>query len=163
MPGPHSYNIPDYADQFISRTATPEEIALGKLDATATLNLVKRAMATEEQKQAADDFQTDYRVFLKMYPAYRDDAHNAQLMKNHWESVLGVSVPSLPQMEESFFALRNSGVAHLNPKAVAKEDAAFIAQRADQIIAERKAGEFDEADAYTMPLQELEDRCRGVK
>jgi uncharacterized protein YaiI (UPF0178 family) len=163
MPGSHAYNLPDAADQWVSRNATPEEIALSKLDPTATLNVVKRAMATEEEKQAVEDYQTDYRVFLKMYPAYKDNAHNAQLMKHHWQTVFGVSVPSLPQIEETFFALRNSGVLHLNAAAVAKEDAAAIAQRADKIIADRKAAEFNEADAYAMPFEELEGRVRGWK
>jgi hypothetical protein len=165
MPGRHAYNLPDAADQWVSKDATPEEIALSKLSPTAALNLVKLATATEDQRNAAVDYQTDYRVFLKMYPAYIDSGaagqHNAQLMRHHWETVFNTEVPTLAQMEESFFALRNSGVLRLNAKAVAAEDAAFIAQRADKIIADRKAAEFDEADAYSMSMEELERKARG--
>jgi hypothetical protein len=65
------------------------------------------------------------------------------------------------QTEESWFDLRNAGVLNLNKTAVAKEDAAVIAQRHDELIAARKEGEFDEAAAYAMPLEELERRARG--
>jgi len=161
MPGIHTYNIPDAADQFVSRSDNPADKFIDSLDATAALHLAQRAMASEDEKQAADQFQIDQRVFRKMYPAYRDTAHNAKVLKHHWESVLGTNIPTLSQMEESFFACRQSGVMQLDATEVRKEDQQFIAARVEQIKAERAANEFNEADAYSMPLEELERRARG--
>jgi len=147
---------------FLSKNATPAEKAFEQLDANGVKWLFDRAMASEEEKQAADAFHTTtVPLFCKMYPAYVDSAHNMKLMKHHWETAFGTKVPSLVQLEESFFELRNAGVLTLNAKAVAKEDAARIAQHHDELIAARKESEFDEAAAYTMPMEELERRARG--
>jgi hypothetical protein len=152
---------------YVERTegfapVTEAEKAFEKLDAHGVKWLFERAMASEDEKQAADKFHSEtVPLFCKMYPAYIDNAHNQKLMKHHWETQFGVRVPSLVQLEESFFALRNSGVVNLNAKAVAKEDASVIAQRHDEVIATRKESEFDEAAAYMMPMEELERRARG--
>lgn len=98
-----------------------------------------------------------------MYPAYKDSEHNAKLLKTYWEEVLGVTIPSLEQMEESFFALRDRGVLQLNAKAVAKENEEQILRRAAELREAREANEFNEADAYTMPMEELERRARASR
>jgi hypothetical protein len=140
---------------------TPAEEAFEKLDAAGVRWVVERAMASEEEKNRADQFHKDVATFRHMYPAYLDSEHNKRLMVHHWTEVLGTSIPTFAEIEETFFSLRGSGVLQLNAKAVAKEDAAAVAVRADEIIAARKAAEFNEADAYSMPLEELEKRARG--
>ena len=141
---------------------TDAEKAFEQLDASGVRWLFERALASEEEKRAGAKFQTEtVPLFKKMYPAYIDNDHNMRLMQNHWRTKFGVEVPSLVQTEESWFDLRNAGVLNLNKPAVAKEDAAVIAQRHDELIAARKEGEFDEAAAYAMPLEELERRARG--
>src|SRR5258706_15238250 len=98
-----------------------------------------------------------------MYPAYLNNDRNMHVMRAHWKAAYGVNFPTIEQLEESFFALRASDALTLNKAAVAKEDAAAIAQRADQIITDRKASEFDEASAYTMSMSDLEAKARGWK
>lgn len=141
-------------------TLTPAEQEFEKLDAHGVRWVVERAMANEEEKNRADQFHKDVETFRHMYPVYLDSEHNKRLMVHHWTEVLGTSIPTFAEIEETFFSLRGSGVLQLNAKAVAKEDAAAVAVRADEIIAARKAAEFNEADAYSMPLEELEKRAR---
>jgi hypothetical protein len=141
---------------------TDVEKAFEKLDSNGVRWVVERALKSDEEKQAGERFQTEtVPLFKKMYPAYIDNDHNMKLMQHHWKTKFGVEIPSLVQVEESFFDLRNAGVVNLNAKAVAKEQADVIAQRHDEIIALRKESEFDEAAAYTMPMEELERRGRG--
>ena len=148
-------------DTWSRKDATPEEITFDKLSAPAVKALIERAAASDAERAAVDTFQQDEQVFRKLYPSYINNARNAQLMKHHWEEALGITVPTLSQIEESFFALRASGVIQLNAAAVAKENQADIAARADKIRADRAASEFNEADAYTMPLEELRQRAGG--
>ena len=139
----------------------PAEAAFEKLDAAAVKQLVKRAMATDEEKTAADQFQKDYKVFFEMYPTYVDNEHNKNAMVHHWREVLGVAVPTLEQLEECFFALRDSNLLQLDPKEVAKENKSATEKRAETIRADRAAREFNEADAYSMSMDELKARAMG--
>ena len=158
----HAYLIPDPADPWANQhPASKEEAVFDKLDAAGVLRVVKRAMASEEEKAAADKFQTDEQTFRVLYPAYKDSEHNAKAMKHHWEEVLGVTIPTLEQIEESFFALRDSGLLQLDAKAVAREDEEQILRRAAEIREKREAEAFDEDAAYAMPMMELERRIRG--
>lgn len=141
---------------------TDVEKAFAKLDGNGVRWVVERALKSEEEKQAGDRFQTEtVPLFTKMYPAYIDSAHNMKLMQHHWRTKFNTEIPSLVQVEESFFDLRNAGVLTLNAKAVAKEQADVIAQRHDELIAARKESEFDEAAAYAMPFDQLEKKARG--
>jgi len=142
--------------------STDVEKAFARLDSNGVRWVVERALKSEEEKQAGDRFQTEtVPLFKQMYPAYIDNDHNMKAMQNHWKTKFGVAIPSLVQVEESFFDLRNAGVVNLNAKAVAKEQADVIAQRHDELIALRKDSEFDEAAAYAMPFDQLEKRARG--
>jgi hypothetical protein len=154
-----------YTSPYIKRDDAPEltiEEQFEKLPAETIKQLFNRAIASEEEKQAYDQFQANQKTFRHMYPAYTDNDHNAKLMQHNWRLAFGVEYPTLEQMEESFFALRASGVLTINQKAAAKEDAAAQAVRADEIIATRKASEFNEEAAYEMDLDELRLRANGV-
>jgi hypothetical protein len=141
---------------------TDVEKAFEKLDSNGVRWVVERALKSEEDKQAGDKFQTEtVPLFKKMYPAFIDNVHNTKLMQHQWKTKFGTEVPSLVQLEECFFDLRQAGVLTLNAKAVAKEQADVIAQRHDEIIALRKESEFDEAAAYAMPFDQLEKKARG--
>jgi hypothetical protein len=160
--GNYAYNIPDPADPWANQhPASKEEAAFDKLDAAGVLRVVNRAMATEQEKAAAAQFQQDEATFRAMYPSYRDTPHNANALKHHWENVLGVTIPSLEQIEESFFALRASGLLQLDAKAVAKENEEQILRRAAEIREKREAEAFNEDAAYALPMVELERRARG--
>ncbi len=82
-------------------------------------------------------------------------------MKHHFENVYGTTTPSLEEIEGSFFALRASGVLQLDAKEVAKEDNEAILRRAAEIREQREANAFDEASAYSMPMEALERKARG--
>jgi hypothetical protein len=158
-----NYHVP-YQEDFLDRNPrTKEDAAFDKLDAQGVLHVVQRAMASETEKASAEQFHKDEQVFRKMYAAYRDTEHNARTLRNHWETVLGVTIPTFAQIEESFFATREAGLLQLDPKAVARENEEAILRRAAEIREQREAAEFNEADAYTMSLEELEARCRGWK
>jgi hypothetical protein len=157
----YAYNIPEQ-DEWKTRSDNEADKFIDSLDAASVRRLAERAIASDAEKEAADRFyNTTVPLFKKMYPAYIDSDHNAQLMKHHFETAFGVAYPSLVQVEESFFALRNSGVLNLNKAAIAKEDAAELAKRHDEVIAARKEAEFDPAVAYTMSMEELERRAGG--
>lgn len=128
MAGNHTYWIPE-PNSWESRSDNKADKIIDSLDATAALHLAQRAMAAEEQKAAAEQFQLDQKTFLKMYPVYKDTDRNAQLMRHHWENALGVTVPSLTDIEASFFALRESGVLQPDAKAVAREDEEKVIRR----------------------------------
>lgn len=98
-----------------------------------------------------------------MYPVYKDTNRNALLMKHHWENSLGVVIPTLEEMEESFFGLRDSGVLQLDAKEVAREDEEKVIRRCAELREKRAAASFNEADAYSMSMDELEARGRGWK
>jgi len=160
----YNYHLAEADRGFGSRDATPEEKAFEKLDAAGVKWLFERAMASEEEKREGEKYHSEtLPLFLKMYPAYVNNGHNAKLMQHHWKTKFDVETPSLEQVEESFFDLRQSGVIQLNAKAVAKEQADVIAQRHDELIAARKESEFDEDAAYALPMMELEKRGRGWK
>lgn len=162
MPGAHAYQIPDFADQWVDRTASKEDQYFDKLDATGVLRVVKRAMATDEELAAAEHFHNvTVKDFQKMYPVYVDSDKNAKALQMYWQDVLHVTIPTLEQLEQCFFALRERGLLQLNAKEVAKEDAAAVAVRTDELRNARKAAEFNEDDAYNMPMAELEKRARG--
>src|ERR1700680_3001990 len=131
-------------DDWSGKDATPEEIAFNKLPASAVRRVVERAAATDAERAAVDTFQQDEQVFRKLYPSYINNARNAQLMKHHWEEALGITVPTLSQIEENLFAFTLRGVIQLIAAAVAKENQADIAARADKIRADRAASEFNE-------------------
>ena len=151
-------------DPFVSKDASVVEQAFQKLPAESIKTLFNRTVASDEEKTSVDNFHaTTLPLFMKMYPAYVDNDHNAKLMKHQWQTKFDVETPSLVQLEETFFDLRQAGVLTLNKAAVAKEDAARIAQHHDELIAARKEAEFDPAKAYTMPMEELEARARGWK
>src|SRR5215470_11401811 len=151
----HAYHLPDQ-DPWATRSDNPNDKFIDSLDATSALYLARRAAAAQEEIQAADQFSKDEKTFRAMYPAYADSNHNMKAMKHHWETVLGVTIPTLEQIEDTFFSLRASGVLELNAKAVAKENEEEILRRAAEIREKREAMAFDEADAYTMPFEELE-------
>lgn len=156
-----NYHVP-YQEDFADRNPrTKEDAVFDKLDATGVLHVVQRAIATEAEMAAAVQFQDDQKIFLTMYPVYKDTDRNAQLMKHHWENAIGVVYPTLEQLEESFFALRASGVLQLDEKQVAKEDAEAVLRRAAEIREKREANAFDEENAYALPFDELERRARG--
>src|SRR5438132_7083753 len=134
-------------EEWSGKNATPDEKAVDKLPAHAVLDLVKRA--------AADQFHQDEKLFRTMYPAYKDTEHNVKLLKHHWETAFGVSIPTFEQIEESFFALRDSGVLHLNAAAVAKEDQEKIIRRAAELREQRAENEFSEEKANSLPLEEV--------
>lgn len=96
-----------------------------------------------------------------MYPAYKDSQHNARTLRNHWETVLGVTVPTFEQIEESFFATREAGLLQLDPKGVVKENEEQILRRAAEIREQRAAQAFNESEAYELPFEELERRARS--
>jgi hypothetical protein len=164
MPGPHTYNIPDAADQWTSRTASKEEQYFDKLDGAGVLRVVQRAAATQDELAANDHFhRVTVKDFQHMYPAYVDSNENAHALKMYWEDVIGVTLPSLEQLEQCFFALRERGLIKLDAKAVAREDAAAVAVRTDELRNARKAAEFNEENAYAMPWDELNAKVRGWK
>lgn len=160
MAGRHTYWIPE-ANSWESRSNNKADRIIDSLDATAALHLAQRAAASEAQIAAAEQFQLDQKTFLKMYPSYVDSDRNAHLMKHHWENALGVVYSTLEQLEESFFALRDSGVIQLNAKQVAKEDEEAILRRAAQLREQREARAFNESEAYELPFEELERRARS--
>ncbi len=148
-------------DAWKSRSEHKADQFIDSLDATSALHLAERAIAADAEKAAADQFQKDQKTFCVMYPSYKNNDHNAQLMKHHWTNALGVAIPTLEQLEESFFALRESGVLQLDAKQVAKEDQEATLRRAAEIREKREANAFDEDAAYSMPFLELEKRARG--
>jgi hypothetical protein len=160
MAGNHTYWIPE-PNSWESRSDNKADKIIDSLDATAALHLAQRAAASEAQIAAAQQFQLDQKTFLKMYPVYKDTDRNALLMKHHWENSLGVTIPSLTEIEESFFALRESGVLQPDAKAVAREDEDAVIRRAAELREAREANAFNEADAYALPFEELERRARG--
>jgi hypothetical protein len=157
----YTYLIPEQDPWKNRNPVSKEDAFLDKLDAAGARRLAELAIASEEDKEAAMRFSKDEATFRVMYPAYRDTTQNAKAMKLYWEEVLGVAVPSLVQMEESFFELRRRDALQLDAKAVAKENERDILQRAAEIREAREANAFDEAEAYTMPLQEVERRARA--
>jgi hypothetical protein len=159
----YTYNIPDQDPWADRNPRTKEDVAFDKLDATGVLHVVQRAMASEEEKVRVEQFHKDVATFRVMYPAYKDSDHNSHAMKHHWEHVLGVTIPSLEQIEECFFELRNSAVIQLDAKAVAKENQEAIIRRAAEIREKREAEAFNEDSAYGMDMADLEARCRGWK
>lgn len=160
MAGKHTYWIPE-PDSWASRSGNEADKFIDSMDATTALHLAKRAAASEAQIAAPEQFQLDQKAFLKMYPVYKDTDRNAQLMKHHWENALGVTYPSLEQLEESFFALRASGVLALDAKQVAKEDEEAVLRRAAELREQREAQAFNESQAYELPFEELERRARS--
>jgi hypothetical protein len=121
MAGNHTYWIPE-VNSWESRSDNKADKIIDSLDTTAALHLAQRAAASEAQIAAAEQSQLDQKTFLKMYPVYKDTDRNALLMKHHWENSLVVVIPTLEEIEESFFALRDSGVLQLDAKQFARED-----------------------------------------
>jgi hypothetical protein len=135
---------------------------LDNLTPDQILSLEKRASATKAERDAEDNYHgKDLPLFLQSNPAYRDCAHNTKLMRMTWDQ-RGIKAPSLVEIEEAYIDLRTAGVLQLNPKAVERENAASYAARADEIIAERKAREFNEDAAYELPLDEVRRRAIGI-
>ena len=161
MASNYTYFVPEQNPWTDRNPRTKEDAAFDKLDAAGVKRVVLRAMASEEEKAAADQFHTDEQTFRMMYPSYRDTEANAKAMKCFWEESLGVTIPSLEQIEDSFFTLRNRGMIQLDAKQVDKENQEAILRRAAEIREKREAEAFNEADAYTMPMEELERRARG--
>src|ERR1700757_1126100 len=121
MAGNHTYWIPEL-NSWGSRSDNKADKIIDSLDTTAPLHLAQRAAASEAQIAAAEQSQLDQKTFLKMYPVYKDTDRNALLMKHHRENSLVVVIPTLEEIEESFFALRDSGVLQLDAKQFARED-----------------------------------------
>jgi hypothetical protein len=157
---PHAYI--GAKDDF-ARGKSDAELALDAMPISAVRHLVERASASHDQLEAADQFQIDERTFRKLYPSYQDCPSNTKAMQNQWRTKFGTEVPSGSQMEECFLDLREAGLVRLVAKEVAKEDEAFIAQRADKVRNDRKANEFNEADAYSCSLEELRSKANGWK
>jgi hypothetical protein len=146
-----------------NRNLTPEEEAFEKLSPEAVKKLVKRAMASEEEKAKADQFVSEtVPMFFKINPACIDNEHNVKLLKNQWETVYATDVPTYDQLEECYFTLRTAGVLNLNRAAVARESAQAIAEKADRLIAQRKAGEFNEEEANSISMEDLRRRAGSV-
>jgi hypothetical protein len=147
-------------NEFESRDGNDTDKLLDNLTPEQARALAVRAMASDAEKAAADQFhQEDLPTFFKLYPSYKDTENNMKLMKLYWESTLGVTIPSLEDMEASFLALRESGVLSLDAAQVKREDLAAAAQRADEHIARRKEKEFSIEHAETMDLDALRARC----
>jgi len=111
-----NYHVP-YSDDFADRNPrTKEDVAFDKLDAQGVLHVVQRAMAAENEKVATEQFYKDVETFRHMNPAYLDSDFNKNAMVHHWTHVLGVTVPTLAEIEETYFALRESGSATAQPE-----------------------------------------------
>jgi len=158
----YTYNVPEIDTWADRNPRTKEDAAFDKLDAAGVLGVVKRAMATEAEIASAEQFLKDVSTFLVLYPAYLNSDANMLRMRAHWQEALVVSIPTLEQIEDTFLTLRNHGVLQLNQKAVAKENEREILSRAAELREKRQAEAFNEADAYTMPMEELERRARSL-
>jgi hypothetical protein len=153
----------DAYSNFKTKNAPPAVEAFEKLDAEGTRWVVERAMRSSVENAKRDEFHaTTAPTFLKMYPAYINNDHNMKLMKHNWTQEFGVEIPTLEQLEHSFFVLRASDVLQLNKTAVAREDGARIAQHADEVINTRKARAYDEEKANTMSLEDLRRAANGL-
>jgi hypothetical protein len=161
MAGAFDYAIPE-ADRWGNKNSrTKADVEFDKLDAAGVRSVVLRAMASEEEITKAEQFQKDVQTFLVMNPSYLNSDANMMRMRAHWEEALGVTIPSLEQIEDSYHTLRNHGVITLNKTAVAKENEREVLSRAAELREKREAAEFNEADAYTMPMDQLEAKIRG--
>lgn len=150
-------------DDFHPKPLNKAEEDFQKLSPEAVRDAVLLASLTDETRDAAIKYHNEtIPMFLKQFPAYLNNDYNMQLMQMYWQEFFGVEIPTLEQMGDAYYALRTRGVLQLNAKVVAKEDAAEVAQKMDQHIAERKAASFNEDEAYNnMSMEEI--RVRAFK
>jgi hypothetical protein len=146
-------------NEFESRDGNDTDKLLDNLTPEQARALANRAMASEEEKAAADQFHnSDLKAFFKLHPSYQDTTNNMRLMRREW-TTNGVTIPTLADMDAAFTTLRAEGLLQLDAKQVAKEDDAAAAQRADEYAAQRREREFSIEHAEVMDLDALRTRC----
>jgi hypothetical protein len=157
-----NYRILPQRDEWKSRSDNPADKFIDSLDSTAARHLAERAIASVDEIAAAEQAVKDQKTFCVMYPSYVDNDYNVRLMQYHWENVLGVKqYPTLEQLEDCFFTLRDKGVLQLNEKQLAKEDQEATLRRAAEIREKREADAFNEDAAELLSKEELKRRAMG--
>jgi hypothetical protein len=131
----------------------------GKEPSAADLrSFIEAELRTSDEVQNRQNASND---FILGHPEFIDSGAfgttNAKLMthelqvRGHWPN------PTALDFEEAYVSLSEAGLLRLDEKKIDAQRA----QELDQRAAEIKAAQFDEADAYTMSMEELERRGRG--
>ncbi len=113
-------------------------------------NELRTADEVQNRQKAANDF-------VILHPEFCDTPGNAKLMKHELEVRGRYPNPSLSDMEEAYVSLSEAGLLKLDQKKIDAQRA----QELDKRAAEIKANQFNEEDAYNLPMEELERRARG--
>lgn len=119
----------------------------------ADFNVLAR---TNAEQAAIEQSRRDADVFVKLHPEWMDTGRNARILLAFCQAQ-GISHPTLVDMDRFFPALVAYNLIELNQRELAKQEDSSAAARAKKIREEA----FDEAEAYTMPLEEVRRRAGG--
>lgn len=148
-----------------------EESEFDNLPADKVRELLEKVSRSEHTKAAQLQAMTDVQVFMQLHPEYKVSRSNSNAMMLAL-SALGADianeVATLQQMEAAFEHCKLTGTVELNEAALRRQEAQRIQTQAEHIRTQREArANFNEAEAYDMPLDELRqlasDQLSGIQ
>jgi len=135
---------------------TADDAAFENASAEQIKDLFNKAARSEQEKLDSIRSQQDGNTFCELFPEYMDTGKNARHLRAHC-TALGIAYPTLADLETAYYALRSVNLLEINQQELARQEAKGTKERADEI----RRTAFDEAEAYTMPLEEVRRRAGG--
>src|SRR5260370_35440359 len=138
------------------RRPSKEQEEFEKLAPEQIRVLIEGLMGVAAESEGLAGSAVELDVFLSRHPEYRNTGTNGNQMAAYLKTHNMHPPYRCEDLENAFAELSSAGTLELNQKAIAMKQRAEIEGR----LSQRK--EFDENEAYTLPLQEIERRARGT-
>jgi tRNA A58 N-methylase Trm61 len=134
--------------------ATDLDAEFENLSAEQIKKLVERAARSDKQNADSARSQEAGNVFVELHPEFVDTQKNAKQVRAHC-TAMGIAYPTLDDLERAYEALKSVGLVDLNQKELIAQQQRATKEAANGV----RENQFDEADAYTLPLEEVRRRA----
>jgi hypothetical protein len=157
-------------DRHVQRTADPFDIrcrqaklgvrdpkddSFDNLPAEEIKKLFERAAQSDQDQLDSLSCQEAGNVFCELHPEFKDTEKNAKTMRAHF-TALGIAYPTLDDHERGYIALKSVGLVDLDQKELNNQQQRATKATADGV----RQNQFDESEAYSLPLEEVRRRAQ---
>lgn len=147
-------------DPDVDRILTPGSGLTQKQTAEGVRKYIVSELAAINERENLVTSESEIDAFKARHPEYEDDGDkgvwNGQVMRANLRA-RGIVNPRYEDLRESFAQLKADNQLHLKPGVVRQQEQARVEARVS-----KQSPDFDEAEAYSIPLEELEMRARNT-
>lgn len=138
------------------RRPSKEQQELDKLPPEQLRALIEGLAGVAAEREGLTDSAVEVDVFQSRHPEYVKNVANGNQMAAYLKTRNMHAPYRCEDLEQAFAELSSAGTLELDQKAIAMK------KRAEVEVRLSKQPQFDEEEAYNLPLQEIERRVRGT-